>query len=144
MTAPNLAAPVGEDKCKACGGTLFIDGKPCTVCVSEPMKRTLEEYVPDTREWEEEAHRLISKVCCDGQYVNESIDFITTLLFAEREKFSGGASEIFDNGRKFERAKIEDAVGKLKAEKMFGENIQWDDGWKAALDAVLKIIRGDI
>lgn len=38
-------------------------------------------------EWEEEARQIISKVCCDGQYVNESIDFIKSTLEKEKEKW---------------------------------------------------------
>ena len=37
------------------------------------------------KEWQEEARTLISKVCCDGQYVNEAISFIENLL-TEQDK----------------------------------------------------------
>lgn len=32
------------------------------------------------KNWKKEARVIISKVCCDGQYVNESITFIQQLL----------------------------------------------------------------
>ena len=35
--------------------------------------------------WREEARKVISKVCCDGEYVDEAIQFIQNLLSQQKE-----------------------------------------------------------
>ena|SRR3990167_6198833 len=40
---------------------------------------------PEDSTWEEEAREIISKVCCDGQFVDESVDFIRKVEAQARE-----------------------------------------------------------
>jgi hypothetical protein len=54
---------------------------------------------PPAENWESEAKKLLSKICCDGQYVQESINFLRTTiektLEEQREKIMSDIEERF-------------------------------------------------
>lgn len=73
--------------------------------------------------------------------------FIRTLLAHEREEARvEGHNFGFRNGEEIGAQAIlrelEGYADAMRAEKMFGENVQWDAGWKAALSDILTWIRG--
>lgn len=110
---------------------------------------------PDTREWEERfvkrfyVYNLEKDTPAGAE--KEAVEFITTLLLAEREKgrdegmdyFIKDGPRAYSEGVNAERTRTEEAGGKLRAED--GDFVNDHDRitWNAAIDAVLKIIRGD-
>lgn len=44
---------------------------------------------PPAENWESEAKKLLSKICCDGQYVQESINFLRTTIEKALEEQRG-------------------------------------------------------
>lgn len=73
-------------------------------------------------DWEKEAREIVSQVCCDGQYVNQSISFIRNLLAAHRSQLLSSI-----------RGEIEG----MKKQEFWVKGIA--EGYKQALDDILSL-----
>ena len=78
--------------------------------------------------WREEARKVISKVCCDGEYVDEAIEFIQNLLSKQKEAL---LTKLEGEVEKKERHLVSEPADYKRSDA----NV-WREGFNEAIDQV--------
>lgn len=125
--------PTREERCcqlcwdEAAAEMDMLTSKPCknpdcSSCHNPAPQEAAPTPNREVEDWEKEAREIVSQVCCDGQYVNQSISFIRNLLAAHRSQLLSSI-----------RGEIEG----MKKQEFWVKGIA--EGYKQALDDILSL-----